>query len=73
MHRTLRELASPGNHALYPNIQINEDTLGTSYKVFSKYPKSHFANFYNITCNISNCLYVTTLINFAYWSSLRLA
>ena len=26
MHRTLRELASPGNS----NIQINDDTLGTS-------------------------------------------
>ena len=26
MHRTLRDLASPGNSALYSNIQINDDT-----------------------------------------------
>ena len=30
MHRILLELASPGNSALYTNIQINGDTLGTS-------------------------------------------
>ena len=28
------ELAFPGNTALYHNIQINDDTLGTSYKSF---------------------------------------
>ena len=39
MYRTLRELDPPGNHALYPNIQINEDTVGASYKAFSKYLK----------------------------------
>ena len=33
-HRTLRELASPRNSTPYPNIQINGDTLGTSYKAF---------------------------------------
>ena len=35
MHRTLREPAPPGNSALYPNIQINDGTLGTSYRAFS--------------------------------------
>ena len=29
MHRTLRDLASHGNSVLYPNIQINDDILGT--------------------------------------------
>ena len=44
MHRTLRELASPENSALYPNIQINDDsyTLDTSYKPFSIYLKTQF-------------------------------
>ena len=45
MHRTLREHASPRNSAQYPNIQINDDTLGTSYKAFSMYLKSEFVNF----------------------------
>ena len=55
MQRTLRELASPGNSARYPNIQINDDTLGTSYKAFSMYLKSHFVNFYRVACNLANC------------------
>ena len=55
MQRTLRELASPGNSARYPNIQINDDTLGTSYKAFSMYLKSQFVNFYRVACNLANC------------------
>ena len=50
MQRTLRELASPGLSARYPNIQINDDTLGTSYKAFSQ-----FVNFYRVACNLANC------------------
>ena len=39
----IRELAPPGNSAIYPNIQIfNDDTLGTSYKAFSIHLKSQF-------------------------------
>ena len=44
MHRTFRDLASHGNSALYPNIQINDDALGTSYTTFSIYLKSQFVN-----------------------------
>ena len=55
MHRTLRELASPRNSAQYPNIQINDDTLGTLYKAFSMYLKSEFVNFYRVACNLANC------------------
>ena len=55
MHRTLRELTSPGNSALYPNIQINDDTLCTSYKAFLIYLKSQFVNIYRVVCNIANC------------------
>ena len=55
IHRILPELASPGNSALYPNIQINDDTLATSYKTFSIYLKSQFVNIYRVECNIANC------------------
>ena len=55
MHRTIRELASPRNSAPYPNIQINDDTLDTSYKAFSMYLKSEFVNFYGVACNLANC------------------
>ena len=55
VHRTLRELASPRNSAQYSNIQINGDTLGTSYKAFSMYLKSEFVNFYRVACNLANC------------------
>ena len=55
MQRTLRELASPGNSAQYPNNQINDDTLGTSYKAFSMYLKSQFVNPYRVACNLTNC------------------
>ena len=50
MHRTLRELVSPENSALYPNIQINDNTLG-----ISMYLKSQFVNFYRVACNLANC------------------
>ena len=62
MHRTLRELASPGNSARYPNIHINDDTLGTSYKAFSMYLKSQFVNFYRVACNLA-VMFVKTLTN----------
>ena len=55
MHCTFRELASPRNFAQYPNIKINDDTLGTSYKAFSMYLKSLFINFYRVACNLANC------------------
>ena len=55
MHRTLRDLASHGNSVLYPNIQINDDTLSTSYKTFSIYLKSQFVNIYQVACTIANC------------------
>ena len=54
MH-TLRDLASHGNSVLYPNIQINDDTLGTSYKTFSIYLKSQYVNIYQVACTIANC------------------
>ena len=57
MHRTLRELASPRNSAQYPNIQFNDDTLGTSYKAYSMY-----LNFYRVACNLANC-YVCENLN----------
>ena len=34
MQRTLRDLASPGNSALYPNIEINDDTLAHCIRHF---------------------------------------
>ena len=55
MRRTLRELASPRNSTLYPTIQINDNTLGTSYKAFSMYLKSQLVNFYCVACNLANC------------------
>ena len=55
MHRTLRELTPPGTSAFYPNIEINDGTLGTSYKAFSIYPKSQFVNIYSVECTIANC------------------
>ena len=55
MHRTLRELASPGNSELYPNIHINDETSGISYRAFSMYLKSQFVNLYRVACNLANC------------------
>ena len=40
---------------LYSTIQINDNTLGTSYKVFSMYLKSQFVNFYRVAYNLANC------------------
>ena len=40
--------------ALYPNIQITDDTLGTSYKEFSMY-LNVFVNFYRVACNRATC------------------
>ena len=70
MHRTLRDLASHGNSVLYPNIQINDDTLGTLYKTFSIYLKSQFVNIYQVACTIANCFYVRTLTDVSYFSPL---
>ena len=55
MHRTLRDLASHGNSVLYPNIEINDYTLDTSYKTFLIYLKSQFVNIYQVACPIANC------------------
>ena len=62
MHRTLRDLVSHGNFALYPNIQINDDTLGTSYKTFSIYLKSRAL--------LLTVLYVRTLTDVSSFSPL---
>ena len=73
MHRTLRDLASPGNSALYPNIQINDDTLGTSYKTFSIYLKSQYINlltFIELRALLLTVLYVRTLTDVSYFSPL---
>ena len=63
MHCTLRELASPRNSAQYPNIQINDDTLGTSYKAFSMYFKSQFVNFIVLHAILLTVTFVKTLTN----------
>ena len=70
MHRTLRDLASHGNSVLYPNIQINDDTLGTSYKIFSIYLKSHFVNIIKLRALSLTVLYVRTLTDVSYFSPL---
>ena len=40
--------------ALYPNIEITDDTLGTSYKEYSMYLKV-FVKFYCVACNRATC------------------
>ena len=40
--------------ALYPHIEITDDTLGTSYKEFSMYLKV-FVNVYCVACNRATC------------------
>ena len=55
MHRTFCDQASHGNSVLYPNIQINNDTLGTSYTTFSIDLKSQFVNIYQVACTTANC------------------
>ena len=62
-----QQLAPPGNSALYPNIQINDDTLSTSYKAYSIYLKSQFVNIYGVRCNIANCF----VCDVAYFSPLK--
>ena len=56
MHPIVRELASPGITVHCPNIQINDDTFGTSYKAFSIY--------------LESVLYVRTLTDISYFSPL---
>ena len=41
MHLRLRNLTNPGNH-LHPNIEITEDSLGTSIHCFFKYLKTQY-------------------------------
>ena len=57
MHFRLRELASPSNPPLYPNIHINDDILSQSLSCFVKYVKSKYISSYVVTCNvmIMNC------------------
>ena len=55
MHLRLRNLANPGNHQ-YANIEITEDTLGTSiHCFFFKYMKTRFVRSYSNICNLNNC------------------
>ena len=56
MHFRLRELASPSNSPLYPNIDINDDTLNQSLFCFEKYEKSKYISSYYVTCNVKNCI-----------------
>ena len=55
MHFRLRELASPSNPPLYPNIDINDDILSQSLSCFAKYVKSKYISSYYVTCNVMNC------------------
>ena len=55
MHFRLRELASPSNPPLYPNIDINDDILSQSLSCFAKYVKSKYMSSYYVTCNVMNC------------------
>ena len=42
MHLRMRELASPSNPPLYPNIDISDDILSQSLSCFAKYVKSKY-------------------------------
>ena len=55
MHFRLRELASPSNPPLYPNIDINDDILSQSLSCFAKYVKSKYISSYYVRCNAMNC------------------
>ena len=55
MHFRLRELASPSNPPLYPNIDISDDILSQSLSCFSKYVKSKYTSSYYVTCNVKDC------------------
>ena len=70
MHRSFRDLASHGNSAVYPNIQLNPHTLGTSYKTFSIYLKPQFVNIYRVDCTIANCFVCENSTDVSYFSPL---
>ena len=53
MHLILRKLANPGNHQ-YVNLEITEDTLGTSIHCFFKYLKTQFVRSYSNICNLND-------------------
>ena len=55
MHFRLRELASPSNPPLYPNIDISVDILSQSLSCFAKYVKSKYISLYYVTCNVKDC------------------
>ena len=55
MHFRLRELASPSNPPLYPNIDMSDDILSQSLSCFAKYVKSKYISSYYVTCNVKDC------------------
>ena len=55
MHFRLRELTSPSNPPLYPNIDISDDILSQSLSCFAKYVKSKYISTYYVTCNVKDC------------------
>ena len=55
MHSKLRELASPSNPPLYPNIDINDYILSQLLSCFAKHVKSKYISSYYVTCNVVNC------------------
>ena len=68
IHFRLRELASPSNPPLYPNIDISDDILSQSLSCFAKYVKSKS---YYVTCNVKDCYTCTcdnSKIQIAYGS-----
>ena len=54
-HFRLRELASPSNPPLYPNIDISDDILSQSLSCFANYVKSKYISSYYVTCNVKDC------------------
>ena len=59
MHFRLRELASPSNPPLYPNIDIHVhvsgDILSQSLSCFAKYVQSKYISSYCVTWNVKDC------------------
>ena len=55
MHFRLRELASPSNPPLYPNIDISDDILSQSLSCFAQYVKPKYISSYYVTCNVKDC------------------
>ena len=49
MHFRLRELASPSNPPLYPNIDISDDILSQSLSCFAKYGNSFYHTMLHVT------------------------